>query len=271
MRALWATRAAGVVLAATAMIPLGTQAVQAAPATPVTATGAAHAQPSVLAIDYVAVVKAAYAAYQAYAASQALTLEEATQQILSAIDSAKSEILSHIDQVATADARACARQAVIDFADITRFTTDTLQAFARDTTGCVTRIESLLSAVSDKAAADQLGFAVNAVGPISLVARARAGFDTAGLKGTLVNTHNTIVAKLDPVCVTVTVREPGPVRPIVEEQITCTAYNGNYGWDARIVSPGPAGPPIDVNALKTTAAAGTSWLAAKAVLPTLQS
>lgn len=268
MRSFWATRAAGVILAATALIPFGTQAAQAAQTAPARAEQA-QSSVSVQAIDYVAVVKAAYEAYKAYAASQALTLEQATQQILSAIDSAKSEILSHIDQVATADARACARQAVIDFADITRFTTDTLQAFARDTTGCVTRIDSLLGAVTDKAAADQLGFAVNAVGPISLVARARAGFETAGLKGTLANTHNTIVAKLDPVCVTVRIREPGPVAPTIEEQITCTAYNGNYGWDARIVSPGPAGPAIDVNALKTTAATGTSWVAAKAVLPAL--
>jgi hypothetical protein len=267
---LWATRAAGAILAATALIPFGTQAAQAAQAAPAAASARAEqTQSSVLAIDYVAVVKAAYEAYKAYSASQALTLEQATQQILSAIDSAKSEILSHIDRVATADARACARQAVIDFADITRFSTDTLQAFARDTTGCVTRIESLLSTVTDKAAADQLGFSVNAVGPISLVARARAGFDTAGLKGALVNTHNTIAGKLDPVCVTVTVREPGPVRPIVEEQITCTAYNGNYGWDSRRVSPAPAGPPIDVNALKTMAATGTSWVVAKAVLPAL--
>lgn len=268
MRALWATRTAGVILAATTMIPLGTQAVQAAPVTPAASAGTAHSQRSTLAIDYVAVVQAAYAAYQAYSASQALTLEQATQQILSAIDSAKTEILSHIDQVATADARACARQAVIDFADITRFTTDTLQAFARDTTGCVTRIDSLLGAVTDKAALDQLGFAVDAVGPISLVARARAGFDTAGLKGTLVNAHNTIVAKLDPVCVTVRIREPGPAGP-TEEYVTCTAYNGNYGSASRIVSPNR--PPIDVNGVKTTAATGTSWVVAKAVLPTLQS
>ncbi|MDQ0931201.1 hypothetical protein [Streptomyces turgidiscabies] len=135
----------------------------------------------------------------------------------------------------------------------------------------MTRIDSLLATVSDKAAVDQLGFAVNAVGPIALVARARAGFETAGLKSTLVNAHNAITTRLEPRYVTVRVREPGPGRPLIEEQITCTAYNGHIGWDSRIISPGPPGPRIDVNALKAEAAAGTSWVAAKAVLPVLQS
>ena len=71
-------------------------------------------------------------------------------------------------------------------------------------------------------------------------------------------------------CVTVRVTEPGP-RPIVEEQITCKAYNGHIGWDSRIISPGRPGPRIDVDALKAEAASGTSWVAAKAVLPVLQS
>ncbi|MEW2116432.1 hypothetical protein AB0945_14805 [Streptomyces sp. NPDC005474] len=254
---------------------MGTQAAQATPTTQATTherSATTHGtSPSVRVIDYVSVVKAAYAAYQAYASRNELSLEEATQRILNSIDSAKTQILSHIDQVATAEARACARQSVIDFADITRFTTDTLQAFARDTTGCVTRIDSLLATVSDKAAVDQLGFAANAVGPISLVARARAGFQTAGLKGTLVNAHNAITAGLEPRCVTVRVREPGLRRTIIEEQITCTAYNGHTGWDSRIISPGPPGPRIDVDALKLEAASGTSWVAAKAVLPVLQS
>ncbi|GAB2580455.1 hypothetical protein GCM10027168_11640 [Streptomyces capparidis] len=229
-----------------------------------TAPGAA---PSVQAIDYAAIAQAAYAAYQQLAGG-GLTLEEATQRILTAIDSAKTEILAHIDRVATAEVRSCARQAVIDVADIRLFTPDTLQAFARDTTGCVTLADSLLGAVSDKGAVDQLGFAVNAVGPIALLARARAGFDTAGLKTTLRSANNSVLTKLEPVCTRVVVSEPGPVRPIVEEQITCAAYNGASAFDSRRTSPNPE-PAINVDALKAAAAANTSWPVAKAVLPTL--
>ncbi|MDQ0931203.1 hypothetical protein QFZ49_001110 [Streptomyces turgidiscabies] len=61
MRSLWATRATGVILAATALIPLGAQAAQAAQATaherPGARSATAHgASPSVRVIDYVAVV-----------------------------------------------------------------------------------------------------------------------------------------------------------------------------------------------------------------------
>lgn len=269
MSSRWACRATGAVLAAAVMVPLGAQTAQAALAAErstqsVTEPGAA---PSVQAIDYVAVAKAAYAAYQLFTAG-GLSLEEATQRILTAIDSAKTEILAHIDKVATAEVRSCARQAVIDVADIRLFTPDTLQAFARDTTGCVTLADSLLGAVSDKGAVDQLGFAVNAVGPIALLARARAGFDTAGLKSTLRSANNSVLTKMEPVCTRKVVTEPGPVRPIVEEQITCTAYNGNSASDYRRISPNPE-PPIDVDKLKAAAAANTSWPVAKAVLPTL--
>ncbi|WP_158857889.1 hypothetical protein [Streptomyces sp. NRRL B-1347] len=257
------------VLAAAVTVPLGAPTAQAALAAErstqsVTAPGAA---PSAQAIDYVAIAKAAYAAYQLFAAG-GLSLEEATQRILDAIGSAKTEILAHIDQVAAAEARSCARHAVIDVADIRLFTPDTLQSFARDTTGCVTLADSLLGAVSDKGAADQLGFAVNAVGPIALLARARAGFDTAGLKSTLRSANNAVLTKLEPVCTREVVSEPGPVRPIVEEIITCTAYNGASASDSRQISPRPQ-PAIDVDALKAAAAANTSWPVAKAVLPTL--
>lgn len=269
MSSRWARRATGAALAAVVTVSLGAQTAQAAAAAErstqsVPAPGAA---PSVQAVDYAAIAQAAYAAYQQLVAG-GLSLEEATQRILSAIDSAKTEILAHIDQIATADARSCARQAVIDVADIRLFTPDTLQAFARDTTGCVTLADSLLGAVSDKGAVDQLGFAVNAVGPIALLARARAGFDTAGLKTTLRSANNSVLTKLEPVCKQDIISEPGPVRPIVEEQITCTAYNGNSASGWRQISP-RLEPAIDVEALKVKAAANTSWLVAKAVLPTI--
>jgi hypothetical protein len=84
--------------------------------------------------------------------------------------------------VAVASVQACAESTVIDFADIDLMTTDSLQAFASNATACATQAQSLIPAVTGSpAAVDQAGFALNAVGPLALTARAKAGFSTAGL------------------------------------------------------------------------------------------
>jgi len=87
------------------------------------------------------VVKGLYDLYKAFTASH-LTLEQATNQIITAVNTAKTDILAQVDRVATAQARACTRSTVIDFADIQAFTPDTLQAFARDATACATLIDT---------------------------------------------------------------------------------------------------------------------------------
>lgn len=151
--------------------------------------------------------------------------EAAIMQLIAVIQAAKTEIMAHIDRIATAEAKACAQQAIIDLVDINEFSTDTLQAYARDATRCVTSIESLLPTVTDLGSVDQLGFTVNAVGPVALAARARAGFSTAGLVQSLTNSNGTVLARLGPV--------PGACVPFrIEGQIeyyTCRAYNGDTG------------------------------------------
>ena len=57
-----------------------------------------------------------------------MSIEEATRQIKAAIDAAKTEIIAHMDRLATVEARSCASRHVIEFADIDRMTVDTLQA-----------------------------------------------------------------------------------------------------------------------------------------------
>ena len=198
------------------MVPLAAPGAQAAPPPRQTETAKTASVETI-----VAGVKIAYEVYKQFQRS-GMSVEEATRQILNAINSAKNEIISHIDQIATAEAKACARHAIIDFADIERFSWDTLQAFARDATGCVTLIDSLLGAVVDKSAIDQLGFALNAVGPVALIARGRAGLTTQGLADTLVHANTTTISQLLPTC-------KGVYREGMLEWYSCTAYNGDKG------------------------------------------
>jgi hypothetical protein len=224
------------------LVPLAAPGAQATTSsqTSTRAEGAAVASVETI----IAAVKVAYDIYKQFAKS-GMSVEEATRQILNAINSAKNEIISHIDQIATAEAKACARQAVIDFADIERFTPDTLQAFARDATGCVTLIDSLLGAVVDKSAIDQLGFALNAVGPVALIARGRAGLTTQGLADVLVNANTTAISQLIPVCKAV-------YREGMLEWYGCTAYNGDKGRH-----------DTSAEIARNLASVRTSWLVAK--------
>src|SRR3954466_14730522 len=118
-----------------------------------------------------------------------------------------------------AQARACAQEAVIDFASFDALTPDNKQAFALSTTACVTLIDSLLITVTDKAAADQLGFAIDSIGPIALIVRSRAGLGNTGLVPVLVHSNQTIVTVLTPTCTS----------RIIEDrtQWTCRVY-GNH-------------------------------------------
>jgi len=195
-------------------------------------------------------------------------LRAAVREIITAVESAKTEIIAHIDAIAAAEVRACARHHVIEFADINAFNPDVLQRWAQDATGCATLADSILRAVSDKAAADNLGLTLNVIGPIALAARARAGFSTSGLMATLRGGNEAIIPKLAPDCRETRLAEPGS--PIVEIQYTCVAYNGDSAFGLQIIRRGrPVGPPIDKQAVAAQATRQTSRAVAAAVLPQL--
>ncbi|HKS99886.1 MAG TPA: hypothetical protein VJT31_10180 [Rugosimonospora sp.] len=208
----------------------------------------------------IGIIKEIYSLYQQFAkgGSSGPTLQQAIQQIEAAIQSAQNAIISQIDRVAAAGVQACATSAVINFADINALTPDNLQAFALDTTSCVTQANSLISAVTDKAATDMLGFALNTVGPLALMARTKAGLSTPDLKTVLVGGNNTLVTALLPDCqhVDESGGEPGVPHFFLWE---CTAYNGDMGAaKARAAS-------------ENAATQNTSRAVAQAVLPGLQS
>jgi hypothetical protein len=177
-------------------------------------------------------------------------IRDAVRQIINAIEESKTQILAHVDALATAEARACARHHVIEFADIELFNPTTLQVWAQDVTGCAVLIDSLLNVVTDKAQLDLLGLSLNVAGPIALAARSKAGFSNAALVSTLNHGNNSALAKLLPSCRTIRDVE-GRV------EYLCTNYDG-------------------VRAMSTSwtwavdqATKGTSRMVAKAALPLL--
>ncbi|MFL6073735.1 MAG: hypothetical protein ACJ73S_10105 [Mycobacteriales bacterium] len=214
------------------------------------ATAGAHgaATPAVDPLTIINIINAAYSAYKKFLQG-GLSVQDATNQIITAINNAKTEIIAHIDAIATAQAKACAEEAVVDFPSFNALSADNQQLFALNATGCQTLIDSLLTTVSDKGAVDQLGFALNSLGPITLIVRARTGLSNTGVTPILVGDNQTVKTVLNPECG----RIPEPGSP---GEVLCESYNGDTGQGTAA-------------AARMEAGARTSWALAKAVLPTI--
>jgi hypothetical protein len=232
-----------------------------------TATPARAIEPG----QVISLIKQAYDAYKMLTKTKELTLDQATTRIIDAVNAAKDGTLTHIDQVTTVPVRACARAAVIDAADYKQFNTTTKQAFARDTLACVTLAAATIDTVNDPASVDQLGFALDALGPIALIARTSVGFDTAGLQAELVSANNALLTKLNPSCASVLIpffdANGHPHPELAEYVMTCTAYNNNKGTDThegRL----PAGG-LNFTKARNQAARNTSYPLALASLASL--
>jgi hypothetical protein len=150
-------------------------------------------------------------------------------------------------------------------------TPDTKQLFAFNATDCVTKAKAFISTATSKSAIDHVGYALNAVGPIALLARKHANLGTSALKTTIVSATNSLISRLAPSCSANPLwgdAEPGgPVEVILR----CTAFNGRVGADSVIVNirPGDPLPPFNYNRAKTLAMRGTSYELAVAALPIL--
>jgi hypothetical protein len=221
------------------------------------------------------VVTAATVAYEAYKklSEGQLTLSQATTTIINAINAAKDEIVAHVDEMATIGIRACTMSAVIDYADIRSMSTDTLQAFARDTTNCAAQADDAIRSATSKPVIDEMGFALNTVGPIALLARARA-FGTgssAGLAEVVRGGNQSLLWRLAPSCYASPLwgdAEPGGP---VEVVLRCTAFNGRVGTDFTFayVRRGQPLPSFNYSRARARAMQGTSYQIAAAVLPVL--
>lgn len=182
-----------------------------------------------------------------------MSIEEATRQIIAAINTAKTDIIAHMDRLVAADARSCATRHIIELADIDRMTPDTLQSWAQNATACVTTIDAQIGVVVDKAALDVLGTALDVVGPIALIARSRAGFTTGGLQAVLVSSNNNVLSKLAPDCYFISGINP----PYITRSV-CIAYNGDR---AEVLN------AYYDDALRLQAMRNTSWVVAYHAAP----
>ncbi|MFJ4429227.1 tectonin domain-containing protein [Streptomyces bobili] len=212
---------------------------------------------------YAGYVGKAYSAYQLFFGHQ-LTLQQATDQLQASIEASRDVILAEIGQIPENDVRACTRAAVIELGDIENKSPDSLQAFAVSATECVTKAQSHVEGLSSLPNVDGIGFALNTVGPIALVARSRAGFSTTLLRETLVDTNNRLIERLNPSCNPI----PIPEHPITEYWLRCVAYNGDIGQVKKkfITNPGTSLPFEAYAVPRATAMARTSYGAAAKAL-----
>ncbi|MEE6256996.1 hypothetical protein [Plantactinospora sonchi] len=204
------------------------------------------------------IISFASQAYGYFSSSQSggMTIEQATTLMIQRIQGAQNAIIAHMDQLATAEAKACARHHVLEFADIEEFSASLRQRWAQDVTACVTLIDSLwgaLGGAQNSPARHELGMALGAVGPIALVARARAGFSTVELRNLLVTAFDRVRISFTPYCyATPDVSEEYwqmyPGESWVPAWYTCFSVNGDLGigsWTVYEVGRWAWGAPVD--------------------------
>jgi len=179
--------------------------------------------------DIVLGLKKAYDSYKKFRAGET-PLQQATDELLDAIDSAKDEILAQIDGIAAAEGRACARGVIINAEDMDAVSQDVREQLAFDGVYCLSLVESLIDTVDDEAAVDKLGFALNALAPVVQMARAQAGLsENSGVTDMIINGELAVIAKLYPYC-SVSNLYGDSSGGFVETHIRCTAYNGDRGF-----------------------------------------
>lgn len=193
------------------------------------------AAPPVTPDQALAAAQFAYQAWKMYKGED-ISIEEATGQIISAIDDAKEDIMGHIELIDASEIVACADHAVNTLADIPAMSEDTLMQFAVDSAACLSEAKVKLDTYTFKPAIDNVAFAMHALGPIVLVAQQKAGFSTLGDQATLREATLTAFNKLDPTCsVTYTEEDDGTSNN--EAHIRCVAHNGDVGEHSLFVTP----------------------------------
>jgi hypothetical protein len=126
-----------------------------------------------------------------------ITLQDATRSHRPA---ATTDAVGRVDAYASAAVVACAASAAIEFSDIERMSERLLAHWALDLNKCLALADTHLSTVSSKEAIEEIGFAVNMVYPVALVAHAKAGFKTLPLVGAYHSANDTLIKRLAPRC-----------------------------------------------------------------------
>jgi len=153
------------------------------------------------------------------------------EQLKAAILTSQTAIVAQIDGVASAQVKSCAENAVLNLKNINLMSTDSLQAYATASAACLTQAQAYIGVVSDKAAIDQAGLALNTVGPIALFANAFVGFDTVGLRQVVIAANQNLITRLTPTC-TATVDNPDNMPSFGQGPITGHGVCYNYRFTA---------------------------------------
>ncbi len=217
----------------------------AAPTGPVT---------SVVAFDWVSAAIAVVGLLRSGGNSDA-----AVRQVMAAVEAARTEIINHVDLLASAEVQACVEAATIEFANIDLLPRTVLILWAQEATRCATLTTAFAGAVVSKQAVDNIGFVVGSIYAIVFAARARAGL-TEGINLILqdeITAYEWVYSKLDwPAAA------PGSCVAVrIENRVdhyTCTAYNGDIGM------------ATNTRAAWSIAARNTSFRIARDALPPLR-
>jgi hypothetical protein len=227
----------------------GTPAQAAGPARPDAApTGPAT---SVVAFDWVSAAIAVVGFLRGGGDSDA-----AVRQVMAAVEAARTEIINHVDLLASAEIQACVEAATIEFANIDLLPRTPLILWAQEATRCATLTTAFAQAVVSQQAVDQIGFLIGSIYAIVFAARARAGLTEAInlLLQDEFNAYSQVQHKLRML--------PGQCEAVrVEGRIdhwSCTAYNGDRGIGT------------NANAAWLAASRNTSYRIARDAQPLLQ-
>ncbi|MGC9669476.1 hypothetical protein ACNTMW_23350 [Planosporangium sp. 12N6] len=173
-------------------------------------------------------------------------LNAAVQQVVGAVGAAKTEILNHIDAIASAEVQSCARHHAIEFTDINNMNAAVLQSWAQDATACATKATSYVTAVQSAKAAGDIGFLLGEIYAIAVAARTKAGL-VNGIDYLIrdqVRAYDVVVTKTAPQCKTIWYTWGDPVYTWYSEvTYTCTAYDGErvgateYWYGSQIEQP----------------------------------
>jgi hypothetical protein len=195
-------------------------------------------------------------------------LNAAVAQITAEIEQTRTEIINHIDLVASADVQACVRTNTIEFASINSMSRTVEQLWAQSATACATRATAYLNALTSPAAVDNIGWLVGEIFTIVIAARTKGGL-TEGLdlvRQDEISAFNSVVVKLIPPCESYSV-PLSPIVPIAEIHVVCTEYNGDSAEGVYTVLGGQIiGTPLDPETLNVQAARNTSRPGAQSAL-----
>jgi hypothetical protein len=223
--------------------------------------------------DWVGLVVSVAGALFGGGGSNDAALQAAVHEIVSAVESAKTDIINHADALAAAEVEGCVTAATIEFTAIEVFPDDLLIQWAQSVTQCATLATAYLGALQSREAVDNVGFLVGPIYAIVLAARAKAGLVNGAdlVMAEEIRAYEAVVAKLVPQCSHTWEKDDNP-RYVYQVYITCEVYPGKVGTDAVLKGwpPGRPEPPISYARATQRADALTSRSIALDALPQLR-